>query len=162
MFQVKWQWTLDGNDIVSWRMPAIPPKQLWAHYHVWDRGCVCFPKREEKPSIPTPYSYLPRFRHERQMTEWPIIRTRLSTFKIGFYGQHGWRRFIILSGLCLKKENQPLFPSVLFSLKMYPKTYVMDHQGGSTEDTWALVTCCCLCVRGVGVVEGLGLSVAEV
>ena len=89
-----------------------------AHYHVWDRGCVCFPKREEKPSIPAPYSYLPRFRQERQMTEWPIIRTRLSTFKIGFYGQHGWRWFIILSGLCLKKENHPLFPSVLFCLKM--------------------------------------------
>ena len=52
-----------------------------AHYHVWDRGCVCFPKREEKPSIPAPYSYLPRFRQERQMTEWPIIRTRLPTFK---------------------------------------------------------------------------------
>ena len=118
MFRLRWQWTLDGNDIVSWRMPTIPPKQLWTHYHVWDRGCVCFPKREEKPSIPAPYSYLPRFRQERQMTEWPIIRTRLSTFKIGFYGQHGWRWFIILSGLCLKKENQPLFPSVLFCLKM--------------------------------------------
>ena len=38
----------------------------------------------------------------------------------------------------------------------------MDHQGGSSEDTWASVTCCCLCVRGVGVVGGLGLSVAEV
>ena len=38
----------------------------------------------------------------------------------------------------------------------------MDHQGGGREETWASVTCCCLCVQGVGVAGGLGLSVAEV